>query len=376
MKLKGRQQLELIDAIKVLFDYNALSRVLRLIDIRIREIVGENEGMEVVAGKVVDKAIDNQWLPRLVDGLLEERADHAVLVATKAILESGPKSADGEVLACHEQYLLPGWVPFLDRKDFRAYANHFNKPGRRILTVKGGSGTGKTYSKQFIYHMARARKEEGEDQFRPVWVDLSPDSSEPTKKLVDGLAVITEIVNQIKQLKLPEKYEKNFEQQKEQAATWAKNVGSWLTGELSDSEEIYWVIIDGFSDGLTDKSAELLIDDLIRRVGNNLEAVRLILLGFDDKDFDSYSVQRHQDETKDLTDPALKDELYDELVQFVAQANAAAYEGVAEADLADRFAEDAQELIEGIDPDQSGQMQVLADELERKAQTYEQGAGG
>jgi hypothetical protein len=356
------------------FEYGALSLTLRKIDIRLKNITAE-KGMLEVAQSVVDEAIEVFGLKTLVPILLEDRPGLQTLMDIKALIESEPPAGAGTALACHEHYLLPGSLPFLDREKFRAIANHFNKPGPRILTIKGLGGTGKTYSKEFVFHLAQARKAEGDDLFHPVWVDLAPSTTARTTQLSSGLTVITEIANQISEVELPEKYETSFTEKKEQAATWAKSVGSWLTGALSDSVEIYWVILDGFNKGPITESATLLIDDLIGRVGNNLTAIRLILLGFADENFKSYSVQRHEDETRDLTDPKFKQELYEELGEFLLQANAAGYENVADDDLADVIADDANALLRDIDPGKGDQMEELADELKRKALTYSQGAG-
>jgi hypothetical protein len=314
------------------------------------------------------------WLEDLVEVLLEDRPGQQTFADTKAVLDSTAPDAVGTAVPCHEHYLLPGLLPFLDREQFRSIANHFNGTGWRILTVKGGSGTGKTYSKELVYHMASVRKQEGSDVFDPVWVDLTP-RKVLSNQLTDGLAVITEIVNQIGEFELPEKYQSDFSEQKEQAATWSKNVGSWLTGKLSGSNKTYWVMVDGFNEGPIADSAKLLIDNLIDRVGNNLRTVRLLLLGYEDEDFVGHGVRRHEDETLDLTDPTRADKLYNELGAFLLQADAARYENLEEQELVERIAADANELLQDIDPGKGGQMQALADALERKAQSINQGDG-
>ncbi len=374
MRLTGREQVTLIDGIAAHYTYSDLSRTLRKIERTLRNIVPET-AMPEVAQFVVDDAIMKAWLEDLIDVLLEDRPNQQSFKDIKAILDSMAPDDVGMAAPCHEHYLLPGLLPFLGRKQFRTIANHFNKPGRRILTVTGGSGTGKTYSKELVYHVASARDQEGTDVFDVVWVDLAPSKAEPNTMLTDGWHVITEIVNQIQEIELPEKYQADFSEQKEQASTWAKNVGSWLTGALSGSERIYWVIIDGFNEGPVAHSARLLIDDLIDRVGNNLTAVRLLLLDYNDEDFEGHAVRRHQDETKDLTDPQYAVELYNELGAFLLQVDAAKYESLGEQEQVDRIAEDANELLRNIDPGKGGQMQALADALERKAQAVIQGDG-
>ena len=136
MRLDGPQEADLINSIADHFEYWDLKLTLRKIDRSLKNISAETS-MPEVAQRVVDYALMKEWLPDLVDVLVEARPGQQTFEDIKEHLEKTTPDDVGSAVPCHERYLLPGWLPFLDRERLRTIANHFNGPGPRMATVRG-----------------------------------------------------------------------------------------------------------------------------------------------------------------------------------------------------------------------------------------------
>lgn len=268
----------------------------------------------------------------------------------------------------HQVYLLPGDHPFLDRVEMRTIAQHLNNSGDRVVTVNGGKDTGKTYTKKFIYYLAKRRAERNQDEFTPIWVDLARRRRGQTKPMT-GLRLAVEIVNQIPSLEFPEKYSTSFEENKEQDTVWAENVGSWLTGKLNEDSTVYWIIVDGYTAATLDPSVDHLLDDLIYRVSNTLDTVRLVLLDYDPSNFVDDDVGCHKDDLSDLTEPGNSTKLIKEIGKCLVEVQPDVFGDLQQQQQKERLEDEVNEILKVIDPDRGGQMPELGKKIHEKARS-------
>ena len=69
--------------------------------------------------------------------------------------------------------------------------------------------------------------------------------------------------------------------QNELDSRWARRFVAWLTGELQNRDEVYWIVLDSFTNTLVPAGVHELVQRLAEKVEENLGQVRLILLGYE-----------------------------------------------------------------------------------------------
>jgi hypothetical protein len=152
----------------------------------------------------------------------------------------------------------------VDRVDLRDYVRELMvSEGPRTLVVRGGPGSGRSYSREFISFV------EGKSRaFNVAYVPLSNPGLTPLQ-LLRKIAIRTGLLERIKVL--------DNEQQDEQAMRENDDLCAWLFTELKDSEKPWWLIIDGIDQvGLPADTYDLMMK-IVQEAEMN-EPLRVILL--------------------------------------------------------------------------------------------------
>jgi hypothetical protein len=144
--------------------------------------------------------------------------------------------------------------------------------GSRILVVHGETGTGKSYTRQYVTHRAEIRKE------RLAWIDLIQlTSALPASHRIAPEDIARSLCDQM-QLDAGLVAPKDDEQY----ARWNLTFCDRLAGYLSNRPQRWWIIVDGFNSVLLSAATLGLFTQLASHVESTMASVRLILLGFTD----------------------------------------------------------------------------------------------
>jgi len=166
-------------------------------------------------------------------------------------------------------------LPLIDRKDLRDNVRRMvGKGGRRTLLVQGGKGMGKTYTRQFIRYVSE-REATARCKHKVSPVDASTRAGSP----ID----VRELAGMVAQYVVgapPPTFDPTAQPQ-----TVVTLFRTWLISETEqlDSEQVRWLIFDGFDSTTATSAALQLVTELAESASNrDLGPVRVIVLGFDD----------------------------------------------------------------------------------------------
>jgi hypothetical protein len=153
----------------------------------------------------------------------------------------------------------------VNRVDLRNYVSELmTKDGPRALVVRGGPGSGKSYSLDFI------RFVEGKSgDFNVAHLSLSNPDVTP-HQLIRSIAIRMGLAGKVEDIP-PE------EEQQEQATRWNDDLCAWLFAELRDSEKPWWLIIDGIDQVKLRPATYDLITKLMEEA-ESAQPLRVVLL--------------------------------------------------------------------------------------------------
>jgi hypothetical protein len=232
------------------------------------DIVALGDALDEIATKVLDRAENESWLFTLIDTAWKMRPDHPELTR---IRQAWQVPARAIPIDFTKALLLPGKTVLINRSTLRdALAALEKADGSRVLVVDGDTLSGKTYTLHYVSYIANARK-----TFRHCYIDLErvPRTSNNTidaTKLGDaiGLALLGQTFPPPKDFNL---------------LTWLDQYGLWLEQKLR-GEPTHWLVIDNFRKVSLEENVLDLMADLAMRTYRTLDALRLVLLSYGDRD--------------------------------------------------------------------------------------------
>jgi hypothetical protein len=232
------------------------------------DIVALGDSLDEIATRVLDRAENESWLFTLIDTASKMRPEHPELMR---IRQAWQVPARAVPIDHSKVLLLPGKTVLIDRGSLRnALVTLEAANGSRVLVVDGEPLSGKTYTLHYISYLANARK-----TFRHCYVDLQrvPRTSNSTidaTKLGDaiGLALLGQTFPPPKDFNL---------------LTWLEQYGLWLEQKLR-GEPTHWLVIDNFRKVPLEENVLDLVADLAMRTYRTLDALRLVLLSYGDRD--------------------------------------------------------------------------------------------
>lgn len=226
------------------------------------------DNLPAILSAMVDAARDEGWLGRLLDEAVALRPNSDELAQLRDELRE-------EVIAERMDHFaacrLLGHNYMVDRAPLRAKLQHLaaREEGIHILKVRGPSKSGKSHTFQLIRYLS-----DRVGGFRMVFVDLAELASAVGRDLLpEDLG--EEIVFQMKlQGQMPVR-------QNELDSRWVRRFVAWLTGELQNRDEVYWIVLDSFGNTLVPDGVYELVRRLAEQIETNLSQIRLVLLGFE-----------------------------------------------------------------------------------------------
>ncbi len=363
IQLTGEQRGVLLKALGDLFDYQGLGVLLATkIEKKISDYIQPPAGMKDVAAVLVKKAEEMGWLHHLIAEAHEAREAHPGLAALHQEISTFHEFVEQDPF---DAYLLHGRRAFVHRPNLRLHLRSLNKPLEdRILVVTGDRCSGKTYTKELVYYLEeRLAGSEGES-FKSLWVDLSHDEEdlageEPAP--ITALEIAEQIVGQISDVELSEKLERKFKEERD--PRWGWGFCKWLTGELADSNTVYWLLLDGFEESVLEEGARELIEALAAHVANNLRSLRLLLLGYDGG-LQHVGDRSFWDEIEDFTETERSKKA---ILPFLYHLHLLKGEARDEDELLEKITNDVKEILGGIDPEDPERLRALGTALSTKA---------
>jgi hypothetical protein len=148
----------------------------------------------------------------------------------------------------------------------RVFDGKPDAPATPVKKVKSG----KSYSFQMIRYL-----ENRLGGFQVIYVDLSQLAAPLNRALLpEDLAedIIPRMGLRVEDMPA---------RQNEQDSRWAQRFAAWLTGELRQRHEQYWIVLDNFSGTLVPAGVYDLIQKLAEEIETNLGQLRLVLLGYE-----------------------------------------------------------------------------------------------
>lgn len=230
--LTGHQTKILVEEVANVYSYDRLAAYLRTEFERNIETIALNRStIQDVALAVVDCAVKEAWIGRLLESFTTGPYPSLGRVATLLIEESRPVAAlpaDSGGSAAYGVDLV--WHrPFLDRARLREHMEDLlSESATRVLAVTGERGSGKTFSWVYVTHLRDHLR-----TFTPVLVDFA----EWIGRICTPLDVMTEIAAQLR-LSRP------TVDRHAQGAAQAQQLRTWLVGELPVAgPSAKWVIV-------------------------------------------------------------------------------------------------------------------------------------
>jgi hypothetical protein len=192
------------------------------------------------------------------------RSKDSVGISVAAIVSSLQSRGINDVLGLDNfaTTVLRGGRVFLNRQQLRQALRELSAPqGRRILIVKGPPGSGKTYTREYVYDVTFSSPNN-----RVIYADIDAGIQEPADlvqavslQMGHGLGTIPVIGDS-------------------SGTREALILVNWLVSRMTTNRALkWWLILDGFEKPL-EPAMRVFLENLIRRFAK--EDVRLILLNY------------------------------------------------------------------------------------------------
>lgn len=166
-----------------------------------------------------------------------------------------------------ETALLWDDLPFIDRSPLRANLKQMlTGQSRRTLLVMGESGSGKTYTRQFLHYLG----EHGGPKCVKV-IDMSIRAGAP----IDVRELVSLVASTVVDKESP-----TFDPTA-QAETIVSRFVPWLADEVRGMGQPVWLVLDGFTPTTATGGALQLVDAIARAAANrDLGPLRVVVLGY------------------------------------------------------------------------------------------------
>jgi hypothetical protein len=166
-----------------------------------------------------------------------------------------------------ETYLLKAGQPFVNRRTLRTHLRELTwDDGSRILAVSGPSGTGKSYSVNFIAHVAQRMK-----RFKLLLIDVE----EKARATFNPEQFVRSLVNQMGRRSsiglIPRQGET-------QDARWLIELRDWIIAEINQTNDTWWLVCDGVCHPDVPSDTRELLTHLIKIAHLNVPQLRVIVL--------------------------------------------------------------------------------------------------
>jgi hypothetical protein len=158
-------------------------------------------------------------------------------------------------------------LPFIDRSPLRTNLKQMlTSQSRRALLVMGESGTGKTYTRQFIHYLS----EHGGPKCVKA-IDMSIRAGAP----IDVRELASLVAGTVADKESP-----TFDPTA-QAETIVSRFVPWLADEVRGMRQPVWLVLDGFTPTTATGGALQLVDAVARAAANrDLGPLRVVVLGY------------------------------------------------------------------------------------------------
>jgi hypothetical protein len=270
MKLTSQQSTQLAEALIETFTEPLFAAFLfdRVDGRRLDRLSSSAAALDERVRSVIGRAQAEGWLSKLVMAAQAARPDNATF---SALVSEYQLARPNGPVNHYDAWLLRGNRALIDRQTLREKLRTLgDQMGSRILVVDGDPVSGKTYSLQLINHLADFL-----GAFKVVWVDLVRLAARnPT---IEPERLARHIAEQMR-LNVASLRPKGAEQD----ATWIEHFGTWLTGELADRNEQWWIVIDHFLRVPLSQQTKDLVEELAVRIDMNIPQLRLVLLSYRD----------------------------------------------------------------------------------------------
>lgn len=250
-------------------------------------------------------------LDPVIDGKIQALRGRVLTLAAAPAIAAAP---GGDPL---DDDILQSGLIFWNRKDLRdAAKSMFKLGGRSILLVNGGSGSGKSYTAEWLQHAKWLRA--GFVLGTPV---LSEDTSSGSADAGSEAAIESDLREMARQIvkaldltpmmaQLPTMQGKSLNQFADRLSEWVldhlpANGGPASGGPANGAASQYWIVLDGYGKAGTSPACRALVPALARRAvrpGPKRDRVRLVLCDFPAGDLAAVRVESYLTEE---TIPAL-----------------------------------------------------------------------
>lgn len=167
-----------------------------------------------------------------------------------------------------EACMLRGGLPFVNRALLRSVMRELsNEGGSRVLVIDGPKGSGKSYTRHFVSHIA-----ESHPNSRVLWINV--EDSVRTRFTPDqfAISIVTQIGRRSSLAYIPI--------QQAQTARWIQELRDWLVGEISQTTETWWLLCDGLSFPDIPTDTKDLLKLLMRSAHVNLPTLRIVAISY------------------------------------------------------------------------------------------------
>lgn len=166
-----------------------------------------------------------------------------------------------------ETYLLKAGQPFVNRRTLRNYLRELSlDDGSRILAVSGPTGAGKSYSVNFIAHLAQRIK-----RFKLLLIDVE----EKTRATFNPDQLVRDLMNQMGRRSSITMIPKRGDTQD---ARWLIELRDWVVGEINQTRDTWWIVCDGVCHPDVPSDTRELLTHLIKITHLNVPQLRVIVL--------------------------------------------------------------------------------------------------
>lgn len=282
MRLNPDQQNRLLDELKDVFtDLAAVKELVQGADppnrVSLDQVALGPDLVEILR-LIILRADDENWLGNLLEAAIEMRSASQMLKLLRT-------EFDGVITAERadhfDAYWLLGDRVLVDREPLRAAVKSLEAlPGsgeiqKRVVVVTGPRKSGRSWSLQYIRYLKETRH-----SFILVWPDLEnlANSIDDDKELGPehlGYSIAKQM--NLKMSDWPER-------KKEKDEKWVWRFCEWLTGQLTGTQTVYWIVLDSFDKLLLPDGIYVLINALAMRIQVNLDMLRLVLLSYNRQD--------------------------------------------------------------------------------------------